>query len=375
MAIQTGPGVALRLAALLLAGLAVGCGGGRDEPADVVIRGTDPAGTAGALSGAPQPDGRGVVTYEGYQTVVAGEGDTVAELADRLNLSASELAAHNGLTPAHRLRAGDELVLPRRPGGRDAPDAVAVAEAPALSGLAPVPPAESTIETAPLPGTTRQPAADGFEPIPVPENLQPEWSPALAEEAIARSSGINPDGTLGAPPSAAEPVPVEPERPRDLASPDLAQYQTGDTGRATPPSRPEAEPAAAEPEPELAAVDPAIRMQRPVEGSVAIPFAPGPGGNDGVDFAAPAGTPVVAAADGEVALVSQSLGGLGTIVLLRHPGELLTVYGRIDNVSVAKGETVRRGQRIGIVSGAGDEPRLHFEVRRGAESLDPMRFL
>ena len=120
-------------------------------------------------------------------------------------------------------------------------------------------------------------------------------------------------------------------------------------------------------------------MTRPVSGPVAIGFnkGAGPTRNDGVDFAAKAGAPVVAAADGEVALVSQSLSGLGTIVLLRHPDELLTVYGRIADVTVTKGDAVKRGQQIGVVSNAGApaEPRMHFEVRKGAESLDPMLFL
>ena len=73
----------------------------------------------------------------------------------------------------------------------------------------------------------------------------------------------------------------------------------------------------------------------------------------------------------------KSLGGLGPIVLVRHPDEILTVYGRIDNVTVKKGDLVRSGQKIGVVSNATApaEPRMHFEVRRGAESLDPSQFL
>ncbi len=83
---------------------------------------------------------------------------------------------------------------------------------------------------------------------------------------------------------------------------------------------------------------------------------------------------MVAAASGEVALVSQSLGGLGTIVLIRHlGGEYLTVYGRIEKVSVKKGDIVAQGQKIGVVSPS-TQPRMHFEVRRGAESLDPEMF-
>ena len=124
---------------------------------------------------------------------------------------------------------------------------------------------------------------------------------------------------------------------------------------------------------------PAIRRLRPVQGPIAVGFGEGagPAKNDGVDFAAPAGARVVAAADGEVALVSESLGGLGTIVLVRHADEILTVYGRIAGVTVRKGDVVTRGQQIGVVSNAAApaEPRMHFEVRRGATVMDPMRFL
>ena len=362
-------------AVLLIAAATAACSPRSDRAADVEIRGTDPNGGApGIAAGAPAtmgapapgigaaPDARGIVSYDGYQTVVAGEGDTVAALAERVGLSASELAAYNGLTPSHQMLAGDELVLPPRPDGYGAASTggsggMVVAAAPSVSAPAG---AAGTIEQAPLPAAG--PPPDG-------------WSPEIAAAAIERSTGVNPDGSLGAPPSAAEPVPPAPAPRRDLESPDLDQYQTGAAAPAA------AVPAETPPETagRVAAVAPNLRLQKPVDGPVAIPFnkGAGPTRNDGVDFAAPGGAPVIAAADGEVALVSQSLGGLGTIVLVRHPDDLLTVYGRIDGVSVGKGDVVRQGQQIGVVSNAAapDEPRMHFEVRRGAESLDPMQFL
>ena len=54
----------------------------------------------------------GVRAYDGYQTAVAQEGDTVATLAQRVGLSSDRLAAYNGLEPSFELRAGDELVIP-----------------------------------------------------------------------------------------------------------------------------------------------------------------------------------------------------------------------------------------------------------------------
>ena len=77
-----------------------------------------------------------------------------------------------------------------------------------------------------------------------------------------------------------------------------------------------------------------------------------------------------AAEDGTVALVSTSLGDWGTIVLVRHDSEIMTVYGRLGEVAVSKGQQIARGQAIGTVAD-GDPPMLHFEVRRGAFSENP----
>ncbi|GMG82715.1 hypothetical protein LNKW23_19280 [Paralimibaculum aggregatum] len=64
---------------------------------------------------APQPiasTGDGIVQYDGYTAALARDGETVAQLAGRIGVSASALAAYNGLTPGHSLRDGDELVIP-----------------------------------------------------------------------------------------------------------------------------------------------------------------------------------------------------------------------------------------------------------------------
>ena len=116
-----------------------------------------------------------------------------------------------------------------------------------------------------------------------------------------------------------------------------------------------------------------------MDAPISRPFSKraGPERNDGVDFASPAGTPVRVADGGTVVLVSRSLGGLGTIVLVRHENEFLTVYGRIDDVAVTKGDRVERGQVIAKVADLKSPrtPSLHFEIRRGPESIDPEQFI
>lgn len=384
--------------ALLIAVAVASCGSSSGSRAPQEIRGTDPnvgakrAGTNTLNNSViAKPDSNGIITYDGYQSVVARSGDTVSKVAERVGLSASELGAYNGLSASHVLRNGDELVLPPRPGGYgpNGPRAAVTAPARPTASTTQTLTRTASIEQTPIDGTATA-ATETQEAVSQDAGTAeaPTWSPDIAAAAIERSTGLQGDGTLAAPPSAATPTPPEPAKRRDLDSPNLAQYQTEESSvAASPPPRPESgatsatSPASTVEETQVAAAPAAatLNLVRPVKGPVAIGFnkGAGPSRNDGVDFAAKAGAKVVAAADGQVALVSQSLSGLGTIVLVRHPNEYLTVYGRIDGVLVNKGDNVRRGQQIGIVSNAAApaEPRMHFEVRRGAESLDPMTFL
>ena len=189
---------ALGLGALLL-GVAA-CGGRQDASrAAVEYKGTNPqAGSPAAVSPqvatpvAPPSGGSGIVSYQGYQAAIARQGETVAGVADRVGLSASELAAYNGLTPEHQLRAGDELVLPPRPGGYGAGQpaqetGTQVAQANPLSQPAAEPygtagaTGGSGIEAAPL--ETAPTAGTG--------GAGGEWSPDLAAAAIDRWQGFD----------------------------------------------------------------------------------------------------------------------------------------------------------------------------------------
>ncbi|MCY3877700.1 MAG: M23 family metallopeptidase [Rhodobacteraceae bacterium] len=111
----------------------------------------------------------------------------------------------------------------------------------------------------------------------------------------------------------------------------------------------------------------------PVSGEIIRDYSSGPNGNEGIDIAAREGTPVVAAGDGMVMLISRSTDKTA-IVLLRHDGEIFTVYSYLTDIEVEKGQRVSRGQPLGKVAG-GENEFLHFEVRIGTESTDPIPFL
>jgi murein DD-endopeptidase MepM/ murein hydrolase activator NlpD len=98
--------------------------------------------------------------------------------------------------------------------------------------------------------------------------------------------------------------------------------------------------------------------------------------HDGVDIAAPAGTPVYAA-DSGVVIFSGTLHGYGNTVIIRHDDGYATVYGHNQRNLVSEGVRVARGQEVGMIgrSGRTTGANLHFEVRRDNAAKDPLAYL
>jgi murein DD-endopeptidase MepM/ murein hydrolase activator NlpD len=95
--------------------------------------------------------------------------------------------------------------------------------------------------------------------------------------------------------------------------------------------------------------------------------------NKGIDIGAPAGSPVKAADAGTVAALTVDTNQVPTLIL-RHEGNILTVYANIDGMTLKKGDKVSRGQTIAKVRNV-SPAFLHFEVRKGVEAVDPMPYL
>ena len=93
----------------------------------------------------------------------------------------------------------------------------------------------------------------------------------------------------------------------------------------------------------------------------------------GVDFAAPTGTPVRAAADGVVVSAGSS-GGYGKVVRLRHTRGLETLYGHLSRIDVRRGQRVEQGERIGAVgmTGLATGPHLDYRTIRSGAFVNPL---
>lgn len=107
------------------------------------------------------------------------------------------------------------------------------------------------------------------------------------------------------------------------------------------------------------------------------PFYKVTGEHDGLDFMAPLGDEVLAAADGTVSQVTRSRRGEGNVVVMEHPGGYSTKYAHLQDITVRKGQQVTRGTVIGHVgmSGLSFAPHLHYEVWKDTVLCDPVNFL
>ena len=98
----------------------------------------------------------------------------------------------------------------------------------------------------------------------------------------------------------------------------------------------------------------------------------------GIDIAAPIGTPVVAAAAGQVVSAGWNSGGFGNVVKLKHPDGSMTLYAHNKRILVRKGQQVMQGQRIAEMgnSGRSTGPHLHFEIHpKGRGARNPIAYL
>lgn len=99
--------------------------------------------------------------------------------------------------------------------------------------------------------------------------------------------------------------------------------------------------------------------------------------HNGIDLAAPVGTPVAAAKTG-VVRYGRKHDGMGHYLEVHHLDGCTTLYGHLSKLLVADGQRVRQGQPIGLVGKTGNarlraiQPHLHFEVRLFGVPVDPL---
>ncbi len=95
--------------------------------------------------------------------------------------------------------------------------------------------------------------------------------------------------------------------------------------------------------------------------------------HDGIDIAAPTGTPVGAARSGRVVFAGDRRDGYGNQVVVDHGNGLQTRYAHLNDINVETGSQLRQGQQLGTVGSTGNStgPHLHFEIIRNGQVVNP----
>ncbi len=362
-----------------------------NEPLDFDLRGkvggfsTAPAALAVSTTDRPEADDRGIISYPSYQVAVSRREDSVADVAARIGLPADELARYNGMEVTDKLREGEILALPRRVSEPAAgtPGSIDIAS---LAGDA----IDSAPDTTPVTTTTLEPVSaevlKAAEPVrhkvdrgetaytisrlyQVPVESLAEWNGLGSDFAVREGQYLlipiknQPAPTTAAPveaaavtqPGAGSPTPTPPSATQPL--PD-------EVVDADPPETPDVSVG----EPSKAS---SAAMSLPVQGKIISTYSKGK--NDGIDIAGSAGGSVSAAESGSVAAITKDADQI-PIIVLKHDTGLLTVYANVENITVNKGDSVKRGQKIASLR-SGDDAYVHFEVRDGFDSVDPMPYL
>lgn len=335
----------------------------------------------------PAADNRGVISYPTYKVIVARRDDTMAQIAARVGMSPEALAKHNGLSTDHKPRAGEVLALPSGVGDLAEPTPNTL-EDDINQTLLDTPNTPAVIPSANGdPEPVRHVVETGETAYTIARLYNVSVTALASWNGLDRNLSVREGQQLLIPVASNDGGPVEPVEvaaAEAVPRPNPTTVTPETTPAPLPPSAatplPKAEPPVVETvtAPAPAAVTPVVasngrKLLKPVSGSVIKGFSNKAGGNEGIDFGAPSGTSVKAAENGTVALISKSVSDT-TIILIRHPDNLYTVYSNVGAANVSKGDKVSRGQSIGKVAG-GSPPFLHFEVRKGTEAVDPAPYL
>jgi len=311
---------------------------------------------------------------------IAKFGDTLEILANRIGVDAQYLANYNGVKTSETLRPGEVIALPGKIAEVEADpterliDVVEIAESaldePSSSSEAATPPKEqkTTLSSEPIRHKVKrgETAFTISRLYNVSIRSLAEWN-ALDADFTIREGQFLLIPLTNMPPPNKEAIVKPPERPGEgslTPTPPSAKNPLPENGTT------QETPAVVKDNPKVASPT-GGRFAYPVNGKIIREYVKNK--TDGIDLSAAPGSTIVAAQAGTVAAITADADQV-PIVVIKHADNILTVYANVADISVSKGTAVSRGQPIGKVRN-GNPAYLHFEVRNGFESVDPMDYL
>ncbi len=315
-------------------------------------------------------------------SVKVGPGMTLYAIARANNMAVAKLAAANGIRAPYAVHSGQTIRIP----GRGDP------AIPQTAAAKPFKKSQTLAAAKPAAGAHTVTSGDTLFSLGRQYNVSPyaiadaNRLPHSAQLSLGQRVRI--PGSKGATPVAFnKPAAGTPKltaaTKQTAVLPDTDETGTTPVAENTGGQVPKAGQAAPADEQQVADQAPAepaaTGMRWPVRGKVISGFGPKSNGlkNEGINIAVPEGTSVRAADSGVVAYAGNELKGYGNLVLIRHENGYVTAYAHAKELFVKRGDTVKRGDVIAKAgqTGSVSSPQLHFEVRKGATALDPVKFL
>jgi murein DD-endopeptidase MepM/ murein hydrolase activator NlpD len=321
----------------------------------------------GSVPAHKPPPPQGHWSWDGGKPVIVGSGETIETIAHKYGVPAAAIMQSNGIRDANAIRPGQRIVIPHyvsATASREAP--------PAPRAAAPVRQAESVHIVEPgetLLGISHRHGVT-LVALARANNIQPYSKISIGDRLTI------PGGRKVAERKVAEHKPAAPriEKPHTVPVEKVASAAAEKARVATP------EPRATESVAKTAQTAGGMPSFRwPVKGRVIAGFGKKLNGaqNDGINLAVPEGTPIKAAEDGVVAYAGNELKGYGNLVLIRHADGFVSAYANASELTVKRGDTIKRGQVIAHAGQTGNvtSPQLHFEIRKGSTPVDPEKYL
>jgi len=114
----------------------------------------------------------------------------------------------------------------------------------------------------------------------------------------------------------------------------------------------------------------------PAKGKLVAKYSPEKGVN-GIQISGQSGSPINAAAPGQIVYVGEGLRGYGKLVILKHSTNFLSAYAHNKAILVSEGDSIKSGQQIAQMGNSGNSSitMLHFEIRKDGKPIDPLKYL
>ncbi len=245
---------------------------------------------------------------------VVKSGETLGGIADRAEVPRVLIIEANALKAPYALKAGQKLLIPRR--------------------------RTHTVK-------------DGEAGFDIAMDYGVPWSTIAAANGLKVDAKVKPGQVLAIPTLAGGVA----AKPSAIAAPSIAT----DAPKGLPDTV-------------------APKFAWPLKGTIRRAFSAPAGAkasHEGLDILGTEGSAVRASAPGKVIFAGQGPEEYGLTVIIYHSGRWTTTYSYLGKITVKEGDTVKAGERIGLVgqTGLAGEPQLHFEIRRNKLAQDPARYL